>query len=284
MIPVFEKLGYIFNASGFFGLWIWVKLKLELRVTAESKSFLEILEWAFKSDSSIHAYPHFISIENIIDVLSPNFWIRKKSSDAQVFKQIILLKELEPALVFFQNGKSPPKLMLDGGGNIGLSSRYMLAHFPGLISIVVEPHTGNADLIRKNLPDNRYLLIQQAIWFENGFVFPDVEKNKVNSEWGFSVQASDTQNTEKGIIASSIKDILEKNGFERLDYLKLDIEGAEEFIFKQDLSLPGILEKVSCISVEPHTVEFEKDLTAILMKSGFRVDKSGELVFGFRDE
>ncbi|MEB2784738.1 FkbM family methyltransferase [Algoriphagus persicinus] len=257
---------------------------MSLKVSSESKALFEILEWALKSDSSIHSYPGIISITNTIDALLTNFWLRIRSSDALVFKQIILLKELEPALLFFQNRKTPPKLMLDGGGNIGLSSRYMLAYFPGLFSLIVEPHEGNADMIRKNLPDNRYRLIQQAIWFENGIVYPDIEKNKVNSEWGFSFHASDIQKIDKGIVARSIKDILENSDIKNLDYLKLDIEGAEEVIFKKDLSLSEVLEKVCCISVEAHSLEFEKDLITILKKSGFRVKKSGELVFGFRDE
>ncbi|MDP3200383.1 MAG: FkbM family methyltransferase [Algoriphagus sp.] len=286
MIQIFNKLSLVYNVSSWFGIVNWAKLKFGLKVTREAKSVIEILEWAFKSKTSIKSVSGIIQIVNKTDNLSLDFFLRIRSSDALVFKQIILLKELEPAFLYFKNKNVSPKLMLDGGGNIGFSSRYMLALFPDLKSLIIEPNKGNAEMIRKNLPQNRYSLLEQAIWFENGIVFPDQEKNKGESEWGFSVHASKVQeeDEEGGIKANTIESILENCGFGIPDYLKLDIEGAEEVVFKRDLNLFSILKKVSCFSVEAHSCEFEVELKFILRELGFRVEKSGELIFGFRDE
>lgn len=287
MIQFLKKIALVYHISSWFGIAAWAKLKFGLRVTREIKSVIEIVEWAYKSKTNIKSGSGILQFSDKADSLSSDFFLRVRSSDALVFKQIILMKELEPAFLYFKNKNIFPKLMLDGGGNVGFSSRYMLALFPDLQSLIIEPNKENAEMIRKNLPPNRYYLLEQAIWFETGIVFPDKEKNKSESDWGFSVHASPAQEEEDwecGIKANTIRSILEYHGSGIPEYLKLDIEGAEEVVFKKDLNLFSILEKVSCVSVEAHSDEFEIELKFILKELGFRVEKSGELIFGFRDE
>jgi FkbM family methyltransferase len=81
----------------------------------------------------------------------------------------------------------------------------------------------------------------------------------------------------KGI---TIAEIIEQNELEYIDFLKIDIEGAERFIFMPENNL-YYLTKTKIISIEIHD-EFEvrKSINNLLMDNGFLLFQVGEITVG----
>jgi hypothetical protein len=85
------------------------------------------------------------------------------------------------------------------------------------------------------------------------------------------------------VAAIEIAELHEKSGFGQVDFLKLDVEGAEAALFKSDFFLSFLRDKVVCLAVEVHE-EFVKvdEVTAILNSLGFQTKVISEFVCGVR--
>src|SRR5688572_6723308 len=120
---------------------------------------------------------------------------------------------------------SSPKIM-DCGANIGLSVLYFKNKYPGAKIIAFEPDPLNFALLKKNIESNGYLdvdLRNEAIWKNNTpieFVSDGTLGSKIND-------AGNNKNI-VSIKATRLKDLLS----EKIDFLKLDIEGAEYEVLK----------------------------------------------------
>jgi hypothetical protein len=70
--------------------------------------------------------------------------------------------------------------------------------------------------------------------------------------------------------------------FPRIDYLKMDIEGAELDVFRNgDLTF---LKKTRVCAVECHDDDCMKAVTSALDKFGFKIEHKGEVLFSIRPE
>ena len=83
-----------------------------------------------------------------INILVPGYKypivLRRASSDIKVFEQGIVAKDYDISLPRFQ-----PKLIIDGGANIGLTSIFFARKFPEALIIAVEPEEKNYQLLLK---------------------------------------------------------------------------------------------------------------------------------------
>lgn len=273
------KLILISRLLGLKGLFLFVLRRFRMYYTPELKALFKIFDWGIKS--GIH-----LSIENRLlrvdwvsnDKIFP-VYLRPYSSDPQVFKQVLIDQEFAPVVRFFSQSRIDSKKMIDGGGNIGLSTLYLLSYFPNLKSLLFEPHVGNSLLIERNVPTHSGTVEQKALWSKSGWVFP----NEDSSEWGFSVSGNPVSTNHQAIPSIALSEVLDRFKVGGVDYLKLDIEGAEETIFLEDLRLADKLLRVKCISVEPHSNFFKIFFPEYLKNLGFDVEEHGELIYGFRN-
>lgn len=165
--------------------------------------------------------------------------VRSKTSDLQVYTQLLIRSELSGFTV------EAPKMILDGGANIGLAAVEFAVRYPGAQIVCVEPDASNAELLLENTRPfgARIRVIQGAIWSERGALSisnPDADP------WAFNVQAS-----ESGCIpAYSVSDIAAMAGATHgFDLVKLDIEGAEASVFRGAL---GWLDHADLVGIELH--------------------------------
>jgi FkbM family methyltransferase len=120
-----------------------------------------------------------------------------------------------------------PRLIIDAGANIGLTTLYFSARFPDAKIIAIEPESSNYELLVRNCAGMTNVTPRHAaVWntdtplqIEN----PDAEK------WGFKVTPG--AHTGSAIKALTIPQILAQSGHDTIDILKLDIEGAERELF-----------------------------------------------------
>ncbi|MCB0775922.1 MAG: FkbM family methyltransferase [Chitinophagaceae bacterium] len=155
-------------------------------------------------------------------------------------------------------------LILDCGANIGLSVIYLKRKYPDAKVIAFEPDDENFSLLKKNVAScelKDVSLVNKAVWTENtvlNFISEGTMSSKIDNS-----QESGTGNK---IEAINLGDFLDK----KIDFLKIDIEGAEYAVLK---SAGAKLNMVTNLFLEYHGKYTEiaqlTDLLSILTKSGF---------------
>lgn len=165
-----------------------------------------------------------------------SFHVRPGTSDMAIFDEIFYSKYLPRDRSY--------RTVLDCGANIGCTVRYWKMLDPQCTVIAVEPDPENFELLRRNTEElSDVHCIQAGIWPSAGSL--DLEKDGV----GHSAVRTVLNNT-GGTEALTIPGLLQRFGLERLDLLKIDIEGSELELFTQgDLAWIG---QVETIAIELH--------------------------------
>jgi FkbM family methyltransferase len=176
--------------------------------------------------------------------------LRLGSSDISVFNGIFRWLEYGWDL------DRAPQTIIDGGAYIGLSAIYFTMRFPGVRVIAVEASEQNFKLLVRNTAAFPNIQpVHAALWPQPGSL---VLTDPGTGLWGLQVKAvAAPAGTADGTVVESadsvraitIDDIISEHGFDRVDLLKVDIEGAEKELFSQ----PGPwLDQVDAICIELH--------------------------------
>jgi FkbM family methyltransferase len=169
-----------------------------------------------------------------------------------------------------------PKLIVDAGANIGLATLYFSSKFPAAKIISIEPEQSNYELLVRNCAGTANVTpCRAAIWNSDTslqIVNPDAEK------WAFSVMPGAFNGS--GIKALTIPQILTQSGNDKIDILKLDIEGAERELFVDGCE--EWLPRVKLIIIELHdryAPGCSRAVYSKLCQMTFRQEIRGENVF-----
>ena len=172
------------------------------------------------------------------------FTLRLNTSDVATCDHVLVDKEYQ-----FDPSK-PPKVIVDAGANIGLSSIYFANRFPQARIIAIEPEMTNFALLKRNIGGYPKILATHiALWNENtelDIVDPGYGK------WGFRTRSNTTGDSTKAcgkVRALTVDRIMDEHGFDFIDILKMDIEGAEKEVF-EDAS--KWITKVGVLIIELH--------------------------------
>lgn len=138
-----------------------------------------------------------------------------------------------PETRFLQNYTSDDWICLDVGANIGYFSVLLSTLCPKGRVIAVEPISANAEFTKQNLDRNSITNCN----VECAALSDEVGEQEFNlvSDTAFSGFKSTGRKTEsEPIIVKTLTPImlLEKHGIEKIDLIKIDIEGAEPIVFK----------------------------------------------------
>jgi FkbM family methyltransferase len=131
---------------------------------------------------------------------------------------------------------SPAPTIIDCGANIGLSVIYLKKLFPNAHITAFEPDKTNFGLLQKNMYSfhlNDVKLEQKAVWKENTVI------SFVN-EGSMSSRIEQTSSSNDKVTAVKLKDYLNRN----IDFLKVDIEGAEYEVLKDIESNLNVVENM----------------------------------------
>lgn len=145
--------------------------------------------------------------------------------------------------------------ILDCGAHIGLSVIYLKSICPSANIVCFEPDNKNYDLLQKNIASHQLKDIDarnEAVWNENTSLHFIQEGNM-----GSKIGENPNSNTIT-VKARRLKDFLNK----KVDFLKLDIEGAEYEVLKD---IAANLDFVDKMFIEYHgTFDQNKELLEIL--------------------
>jgi FkbM family methyltransferase len=152
--------------------------------------------------------------------------IRRKGSDIRVFKQIFL-----DEVYFFFPANFNPELIIDAGANVGYSSIWFSLRFPEAKILAIEPEEENFQILNKNINSYKKIIpLKSALWFEETFL---KIHNPNAASWAFRTVIGNA-NESGNVKTITIPALLESYPGKRIDLLKIDIEGAEFELFKNN--------------------------------------------------
>lgn len=170
-------------------------------------------------------------------------YLRRSTSDIDNFIQIYLNKEYDFLPV-------QPNTILDLGGYIGLASTYLAHRYPNSKIVLVEPDPDNFTIAKLNSRQfGNIECLNVGVWSKSCDLTISA---KIGGDWGTMVrEVSEGEEVSPRIKAMSIIDILDFASMERIDFLKIDIEGSEKEIFSDPNSIEWI-RRSNVISCELH--------------------------------
>jgi FkbM family methyltransferase len=171
--------------------------------------------------------------QSIIDGLSfrngPDFKIRDGAGATYIFHEIFLDDQYPKALLTGAN------TIIDVGANIGLFSYYARLHAPKARLIAIEADPDTFAVLDHNLAGQNVERLHQAVASEVGAI--DFYSSDV-SGWSSRYPALGAANARKvSVKAEPLSTTLRTRGINQIDFLKIDVEGAEYDILLGDTPL-----------------------------------------------
>jgi FkbM family methyltransferase len=166
----------------------------------------------------------------------------------------------------FESVETSPRI-LDCGANIGLASLFYKRRYPSARVTAFEADPAIAALLAHNLRANSAAdvdVVAAAVWTETGAI-----SFRADGADAGTIVAGESSREGAAPLVPAIR-LADRLASERIDLLKLDIEGAEVAVLAD---CAGVLENVSAILLEVH--EFNPgrrrspELLQLLERSGF---------------
>ncbi|MBL0127756.1 MAG: FkbM family methyltransferase [Flavobacteriales bacterium] len=166
--------------------------------------------------------------------------VRTGSSDLAIFDEVVMGGGYAFPL------STSPSVILDIGANIGLATLWFKRRYPNARIIAVEPDAENFELLQLNTKGlSGVELVHAAIAPTDGRI--GFQREGLNPS---AYHIRSLQGDEEGVVALSMTTLLSRFDLQRVDLLKLDIEGAEKELFEAaDL---GWMDRVHTFAVELH--------------------------------
>jgi FkbM family methyltransferase len=149
-----------------------------------------------------------------------------------------------------------PRLIWDLGANIGTTMAHMAALFEDARIVGVELDADNADLCRRNVAEwqDRCSVITAAIWPRDGRLAYDTD---TVSEQAYRVAGESPKagGNEKAVEGLSLNTLRARTGSDAVDFVKMDIEGAETRVLRENTEWAEAVTEVQVEVHAPYTVE-----------------------------
>jgi FkbM family methyltransferase len=197
--------------------------------------FLGAMAWLLRRPLEVS-----VSVSN----LAYSVRLRLMTTDVNVFRDVILDAQYEKKF------SKPPRVIVDAGANIGLASVFYANAYPQAKIIALEPESSNYEMLKKNVAPYRNVLpIKAALWKQNKEIYIS---NSSAKPWGFR-----TTDEDQGVAASivhrvrgiTVDRLMEEEGIDYIDILKVDIEGSEKEVFEHSAAW---IDKIGTIMIELH--------------------------------
>jgi FkbM family methyltransferase len=203
-------------------------------------------------------------------------YCRAGSSDKHAFSHVFIEQEYR-----FLKDVGSPKVVLDCGANVGYSAVYFLSQFPKAHVISIEPDDRNVQMLRLNTAPyaERCTVLPLAIWSHPARLVVCKGSYRDGLEW--STQVRECCTGEVGDLdAIDISTLLEQFGFEHIDVLKMDVEGAERTIFSRNYT--SWVDRVGCFIIELHDEECRDTFFQAIGRENYEIFNSFELTIARR--
>jgi FkbM family methyltransferase len=196
---------------------------------------------------------------------------KEPSSDLEVCNQVWGRREYQLATDLVGKNPSGERLtIVDAGANVGYTSLFFFRNLPGSKIYSIEPDEGNFSMMRRMIDLNNagddIIPLKFGIWSHRCNLKVD-RSFRDNREWSIRVEEADT---DTGLEGANLLDIITDHGIEKIDLCKIDIEGAERYLFADEANAASWLSKVRILAIEIHDEYVARDhLYGILRANGF---------------
>jgi FkbM family methyltransferase len=178
-------------------------------------------------------------------------WLRTEETDQNVFAKVFVANEYAPRSL----DPASVATVIDAGANIGASTLWFRLAYPKARIIALEPDPANFACLQRNcasLPGVE--LLRAALWGEDTELAlqSEIEGRPLGS-WGTRTTPASggTPGPAPALTPAWTLDSLSARfGLERLDYVKIDIEGAEKSVFESPARI--WLQRTRLIAAEFH--------------------------------
>lgn len=176
-------------------------------------------------------------------------FLRESGSDILMFNEVLLEEVYRPVVEHVPDCRT----VIDLGANIGLATLYLAARYPSSRVFAVEPHAGTYGLLRMNVEklvrEGRCRTWRGAVWGSARSLVADLSRGEEHYSAFAAVESEGAAAEGEPIEGLPIRELIGLAGFEQVDLVKVDIEGAEVELFKGDLDW---LRQVNAIAIEFH--------------------------------
>ncbi|WP_019878762.1 FkbM family methyltransferase [Succinispira mobilis] len=234
-------------------VWYYPAKHIYKFLTCKSYRSLSIL---FSENSG---YPRYKDKLIKFDKNQPTFLVPDVASFLSTYEELFVKQ------IYKFKSVSEKPVIIDMGANIGLSILYFKTLYP---EAIVEAYEADAKIF-KYLEQNvrgfsNVFLLNNAVWDKNTKLYFDSE----GADGGRITDEGTHKKIE--VVAVDAKKILDK--YDRIDFLKIDIEGAERIVLPR---INDLLYKVNTLFIEYHS-EMDKEqclpeILRIIKQSGFRI-------------
>lgn len=163
-------------------------------------------------------------------------YIRPGTTDQSVYDEVLLSGE-------YAVDAESPSVIVDAGAHIGLASLFFSTRYPEATVIALEPEPANFQVLTRNvahLPHVRPLNV--ALWNTESRLSMD---GADRATWSHRV----SEDRVGAVLGVTLPQVMERFGVDRIDILKLDIEGAEQEVMGASAEW---IDKVGLLVVETH--------------------------------
>jgi FkbM family methyltransferase len=174
--------------------------------------------------------------------------LRPGTSDLYVLQQVFRDSEYASADL-----PASARTIVDLGANIGLAALFFALRYPEARILAVEPDAGNFALLTANIATvaDRVTPLLAAAWPSDGHINLHSEDADGTPLGAWGIQVSERLTGADGSVPCyNVGTLLDQAGFDRVDILKVDIEGAELEVFARESA--GWLPRVDLITIETH--------------------------------
>jgi len=202
-------------------------------------------------------------------------WFRKCSAYSSVDIYTEIFKENDHFLIPEFSGKNA-NLVIDLGASEGYYTLKLKQNNPTCKVIVVEPNPLAFEVLEKNIKSNKLsdvILVNKAICKKNEKMVFEIVEN-VSAIGGKDLGIMDRPWLKKEMVKKikvdciTLNKLFQEYKINKVDILKLDVEGMELEILK---SSKNLLNKIQKIVVEWHSKEIRDELKKFLKNNGFKL-------------
>jgi len=176
-------------------------------------------------------------------------FIRTYAGDIDIFYEIFFKKVYE-----FPEMQMNNPTIIDAGANVGFGTLYFLFKKPEATIYCIEPDADNFAFLKKNLQSEikkgQVMPVMAALTDKDGYVNLQSRRFKYNTEIAKAFSPD-----EKTVIGYKVQSFLKKYDITKAGLFKIDIEGAEENIFTENVSW---LQHTENVIIEFHSERCEK--------------------------
>ena len=213
---------------------------------------------------------------SLLNISIPGFaypvFVRNIPSDTQIFTQIFLRDELKVDL------KMEPKIIIDGGANIGLATLYFKNRYPAAKIFSIEPDQSNFAMLVKNTGQYKNIsCYNNGIWNRNTRL--KIINEGAGNESFVVAEISADYNGDNTIDAITLGAIVKDNLINCIDLLKLDIEGSERKVFEDNYTDWLSITENMLVEIHNWIDKEAEDTIKGAVKENFKKSMSGEYHF-----